>query len=303
MTNKPTRMLLGLAIVLTGSFAIAAQNHDCEALKNSALAEPEWYLEECLHGIPPAAPAVAHGPWRVPGDTQYIHNVRAAGTFPQSLVTAPIPTLNYTLVGPNVRPIFAVDFDVPANVLWGIDNTTRELGTYNLATGVFTPTVVTTGITGTITGLKFDHTNGLVYVSSATNLFTLNTTTGVATQLPSSFSPFVLVIDIAISPTGQMYGQDIGVDQLISINKATGAATAIGPTGQNTNFAQGMDFDTSDNTLYAYMYLGGGVNNLSTFNLATGAATIIVNGPAGPENEGSMDVPAVPVSLLGFGVE
>src|SRR5207247_2187657 len=131
--------------------------------------------------------------------------------------------------------------------------------------------------------------------------FTMSLATGVATPLPNSFTPFVLVIDIAISNAGQMYGQDIGVDQLLSIDKLTGAAVAIGPTGQNTNFAQGMDFDHSDNTLYAWMYLGGGVNNLSTFNLATGAATVVVNGPAGPENEGAVHV-AVPVKLLGFGV-
>ena len=57
-----------------------------------------------------------------------------------------------------------------------------------------------------------------------------------------------------------------------------------------SNFAQGMDFDWSDNTLYGFQYTGGGVNNLVRFNTTTGQAVVIVPGPNGPEMEGAVKV-------------
>ena len=123
-----------------------------------------------------------------------------------------------------------------------------------------------------------------MYVQATGNLYTIDLTTRAATLVgPIGFA---LVVDIAISNTGQMYGHDIGVDQLIAINKATGAGTAIGPTGFNANFAQGMDFDHSTNILWSWLYIGGGVNNLVTFTLTTARAPWCSAEPAGPENEG-----------------
>jgi len=302
INRRMTFLAVATSVVIFAPLALAAESPRCAEVAVSALAEPDWYAAECLGGVRPAAPEAAPGS-SFGVDLAYIHNVRGAGTFPLSVYTAPIGTLTYTLVGPNSRPIFAVDFDNAASVLWGIDNTTRQLGTYDQTTGVFTPTVVTTGIVGTITGMKFDPTSTTVYVSSATQLFTMDMTTGVATLVGNFTHVGPLIIDIAISNLGQMYGHDIATDSLYSINKATGATTVIGLTGQNTNFAQGMDFDASTDTLYAFMYIGGGVNNLSTFNLATGAATIIVPGPAGPEQEGAMKVAALRLTGTALAVD
>jgi hypothetical protein len=278
----------------------------CAELANSPLPEPDWYLTECLGGIPPITATRIAGPWRVPGDLFYLHNVRAAGQFPNSVYTSPIPTYTFTLLGANANLNFATDFDNGATTFYGINNTTRELGTYDLTTGAWTSLGATTGLPpapATISGLKFDPTSTTVYVTATdgtvSNLFTLDLQTRVAT-LVGPITGFPLIIDIAISNSGQMYGHDIGVDQLVAINKATGAATAIGATGVNANFAQGMDFDASDNTLYAFIYIGGGVNDLRRFDLTTGAATLILNGPAGPEMEGAVKVAAVratPVAL------
>jgi hypothetical protein len=303
MTDRAVRLS---CFAVAASLALAAPafaaSERCAAVAVSALAEPEWYADECLGGVRAPEGEPAAGPAFVPGDLFYIHNVRAAGPFLQSVVTAPIPTLTYTLLGPNTRPVFAMDFDNAAQVLWGIDNTTRELGTYNLTNGVFTPTGLVTGTTDTLTGLKFDPTSNTVYVSTGANLYTLDLTTRALT-LVGPFGGGALMIDIAISNTGQMYGHDIALDNLMSINKTTGAATVIGPTGVAANFAQGMDFDNSDNTLYAFIYTGGGANSLRRFNLTTGAAELIVTGVSGPENEGSVKVSAVQLAPVSIAVD
>jgi hypothetical protein len=84
-----------------------------------------------------------------------------------------------------------------------------------------------------------------------------------------------------------MYGHDIGTDSIYTIDTATGAATLVGLTGYDANFAQGMDFDNDDGTLYIFLYLGGGANVYGTVDLATGAVTpLAVDNPTG-EFEGA----------------
>src|SRR4029079_17351783 len=116
-------------------------------------------------------------------------------------------------------------------------------------------------------GLKFDPTSQLVYMSVITGttstIWTINLQTGAATQVGTG-SIAGLVIDIAIDRTGIMYGHEILNDQLLRIDKTTGVATVIGPTGATANFAQGMDFDPIDNTLYAFVISSVGVSNIST---------------------------------------
>jgi hypothetical protein len=105
-----------------------------------------------------------------------------------------------------------------------------------------------------------------------------------------------------------MFGHDIGTDSLYSIDKTTGAATLIGTTGFLANFAQGMDFDYSTNTLYATIYTGGGTGMFSRFDLTTGAATGIFStqplGAAGAEMEMAVAAPIpepTSLTLVGLG--
>jgi S-layer family protein len=299
--KRMTFLAVTASIVLLAPLAIAAESPRCAALANSALAEPDWYLDECLGGVRPEVPELGPGPWLVPhswlvpGDLFYLHNIRAAGQFPSSVYTAPIPTYTFTLLGANALTIFAMDFDNTATTLWGINNTTRGLGTYNLTTGVFTQTAVIAGIpvAENISGLKFDPTSTTVYASSTIALYTLDTATGVATPVGPYTHAAPAMIDIAISNTGLLFGEDLN-DNFYSINKTTGATTLIGPTGIAINFAQGMDFDNSDNVLYQFAYVGAGVNSLRRIDPATGVSTLILTGPVGPEQEGSVKVASTP---------
>jgi hypothetical protein len=291
-----TRGLLAsafLAFALIPSLG-ASEPRDCAAAANSVLREPDWYLAECLGGVKPSVPPVRHTGPRSIGDTEYILNLRGGTPVGQSVLTAPLATLDYVVVGPQTRQIFAMDFDLTATTLWAIDNTTREYGTIDQATGAFALVGTVTGLpAGNTTGLKFDPTSSIVYLSAtdgvSSSLFTLDLGTGAAT-LVGSIGAFT-VIEIAISNTGQMYGTEIVTDNLLSIDKTTGTGTLIGPLGVAISFAQGMDFDASTNILYAWLYTGGGVNQLASINLATGAATTLDNG-VNEENEGSIKVPA-----------
>jgi hypothetical protein len=195
------------------------------------------------------------------------------------------------VIGPNARPIFAMDFDRTGETLYAIDNTSRELGTYDLANGAFITITTVSGIpvADNISGLTIDPQTGTAYVSglgAEMTLYTMDLETGVATKIGSD-PTVTLLIDIAIGPQGIIYGHDIGTDSIYTIDKTTGAATLVGLTGVDSNFAQGMDFDNTDGTLYAYTYQGGGANQYGTIDLTTGAFTpLAIDNPMG-EFEGA----------------
>ena len=182
---------------------------------------------------------------------------------------------NFTTVGPNSQSIFCIDFDQTATTLWGINFDTSEYGTFDLSTGVFTAHGLVSGPTGNCTGLTCT-TSGLWYVSevaTGSNLWVGDVTTGAFTLVGPITTG--LIIDISISATGALYGNNISDDSLYSIDTTTGAGTLIGPTGQATNFAQGMDFNWADGVLYATLYTGGGTGVFATLDLSTGAATVL----------------------------
>jgi hypothetical protein len=141
-----------------------------------------------------------------------------------------------------------------------------------------------TGALGSCTGLAYDWTTNTMYAmtySTNSYLWTVNLTTGAVTQVGTG-SITGLVIDIACDPTGQLYGIDITVDQLIAINKTTGVATVVGPLGLAANYAQGFSCDQSDGTLYWASY--GTTGELRTINKLTGTSTVV--GAFGVEVDG-----------------
>jgi hypothetical protein len=79
------------------------------------------------------------------------------------------------------------------------------------------------------------------------------------------------LFDIATNPlTNELYGVANG-NTLALIDTTTGAATAIGPVSSTNLRITGLTFD-SDGTLY-----GSGQSSLFTFDLHTGAASLVGN--------------------------
>ncbi|MDX1435438.1 MAG: S8 family serine peptidase [Anaerolineales bacterium] len=260
----------------------------CSLYENYPGAEPQGYAEHCLGGIAPQAGAadVLEGPT----DTGFAQDIGFVSDNFVSFTLNDFP--GQTVLGTNVMALFGYDFDPSASTLYALDDTSQSLGTINLATGAFTSIGASVPLAGhTWTGLTSDPTTGTFYASSTDGttgaLYTINIATGTATLVGTNATT-ALLIDISVGPDGVMYGHDIGTDSIYTIDKSNGAATLVGLTGYNANFAQGMDFDNDDGTLYIFLYIGGGANVYGTVNTSTGAVTpLATDNPLG-EFEGAI---------------
>ena len=167
---------------------------------------------------------------------------------------------------------------------YGIRYGTNALVRIDTSTGAITTIATVTG-TSSPTGLAMDYTTGIMYASNYASgnnqVGTINLTTGAVTLLSGTVSTTGILIDIACSNAGQLYGHVMnGVStqsQIYSINKTTGAGTALPQTtGFIANYAQGMSWDRSVDTGYlaAYNYTTN-AGELRKINIATGATTLI----------------------------
>ncbi len=162
------------------------------------------------------------------------------------------------------------------------DNTTAfvadnagEMWSVDVATGVYTPL----GNTGIIdaTGLEFDITSGTLYMTTLTELYTIDVSVPSATLVGALGTGGLTAIALAIDGNGDGYTYDIVDDLFYSIDLATGATTAIGSIGFDAGFGQGMFYDnSSDQVIMASLNAGAGnFGELRSVDLATGATTLI----------------------------
>jgi len=169
--------------------------------------------------------------------------------------------------------VAAGSFDVYGN-WWGVRYGNLQVVKIDTSTGAITTVGTVTGATN-ITGLAWDFSTSTMYASNYNNtnstVGTLNLTTFVFTPLPSTITG--LVIGIACSNSGQLYGVEINNDKFISINKVTGASTVVGPLGINANYAQDISWDHSVDSCYWASYISEG--ELRKINHVTGASTLI----------------------------
>jgi len=148
------------------------------------------------------------------------------------------------------------------------------LVTVNPATALVTPI----GPFGAVlTDIAIDPTTGIMYAVSGYNqkFYTINTTTGQATQTGSTGLGYQNGGGLAADRAGALFGIDNF--SFYSYNKTTGNATLIGLTGL-PDLVRAADFNPS-NVLYG-LEGGGGIDNLHlrllvTFNLTTGLGTLV----------------------------
>jgi hypothetical protein len=83
-----------------------------------------------------------------------------------------------------------------------------------------------------------------------------------------------------VDDDGRMYAEDIDSDQLILVDKASGAGTVIGSLGFDANFGQGMTFDPVSERLYIAAFNNYRFRSeLRIADRTTGATTVV--GPLG----------------------
>ncbi len=200
--------------------------------------------------------------------------------------------------------IEAIAFQPGGTVLYAAD--AGQLGTLNLTTGVFTATPSAfgsgNGSAGSITfndvdGLSFDPTTGFLYGthrrdSALDLLFRIDPVTGQRVNDAFGSNEYVVVPavagledvdDIAVDPvTGVMYAivnnSDTSESRLVTLNKATGAATSVGTVkigGSNIQDIEGLAF-FNDGKLYGSSGKSGPTTNaLYQINTTTAVATLI----------------------------
>ena len=173
-----------------------------------------------------------------------------------------------------------------ANNTWYIgDYIGKELVIVDPADGSTT----TVGSFGTmfIDGLAYDNSTSTMYGTSSQDvLYTIDLTTGAATEVGdfnvtgSSFG------NLACSLTGDLYSVNRDDASLYSVNKATGVATIIG-TGLGITFtteAQDIEYDLSNDILYIASNESTSITNLRIVDVAAGLASAPIGAfPGGPQ--------------------
>ncbi|MGB9300687.1 MAG: hypothetical protein WCD51_08855, partial [Anaerolineae bacterium] len=165
----------------------------------------------------------------------------------------------------------------PAGVLYGVDEVTRRLVTCSLSTGACAG-VGSLGL-GFFedTGLAFDSSGGLWMSTdepSPFNFYSLNPTSGAATLIGPQHQE---VTGLAFR-NGVLYGLGGDYnDNLVVMNRTTGAATPVGPLGAVTLIDGGIDFD-GEGVLWGIsdpQNTPDVPSQVFTINTATGEATIV----------------------------
>jgi hypothetical protein len=221
------------------------------------------YVFDVLRGT------TGHGFDMYPGQDYINFDTDAPGTF--------------TFTAPSAATVFAADFD-GNNVFYAIDNDAATLNTVDLTTGAFT----LVGNSMAFTDMAFDYTTNTMYaidyddVALTNDLYTVDLATGAATLVGSSTGG--LIISMACDGNGDLYGFEIQLDEIVSINKTTGARTSIGAAGFDGNYAQSMAWDPASNIIYMAAYNNtASQGQLRVVDIATGATSLVGVFPGGAE--------------------
>lgn len=224
-------------------------------------------------------------------------NVRDAMVETSLATPGTITTLSFLGpggTGPNGSLVQGCDFDAAGDFatlycieggggFFTVDTTTGAQSLVGVA-AVQAPDAV-------VTGLASDPTTGVMYMvatsesspgtgdcATDSGLYTINLATGAATRI-GAIPDLSCVIAAGFDNSGQLYAYGVVNDNLVSIDKATGTSTVIGPLGFNPNFAQGMDFDAATNTCYLFAYnddaSSGSEGQLRTCDTATGSSSLV----------------------------
>jgi len=193
-----------------------------------------------------------------------------------------VPASFTTLGSITAGSFFAGDFLAGVNdFITTVTYQTNLFGTLDVSNGSFsqTGTLPPTGAQiwsdfsrdptdGTLYGIQTD-----VYQS---NLYVIDPDNVTATLIgPIGFDG---IIATAIDGAGNMWGVDIALDVLVSIDKTTGAGTQVGLLGYDANYAQSATWDPASGNLLLAAY--GTSGELRIADTSTGNTTVV--GPLGP---------------------
>ncbi|MBL0109011.1 MAG: T9SS type A sorting domain-containing protein [Ignavibacteria bacterium] len=275
------KLFLVLGFVLLSALSIKAQDNNKANLLPSVLPAPANYSQN----INPGNNNITAYNSRFFGNT--------VGTTSQtfkSFLNTPGTLTN--LGGALATNLFGGAINAATGVYYGAEYIaagSANLVRIDTSTGARTAIGPMSGLSSghTITGLSWDKTTSTMYALSTNGttgtLYTCNLTTGALTSVGSTTGS-ALPIDLAINNAGIIYSVDIGnPDRLTTLNKTTGAATTVANLSLDLNFAQGMAFDGSTDSLFLAAYLAAGTSGIYRADLVTGNCTLVGSFPAASE--------------------
>lgn len=165
--------------------------------------------------------------------------------------------VNYT----NLNQAFVMD---NAGVLYELE---IDSGTY---------TVLATNLPIDATGMAFNPVDNILYMTTITDLYTIDITSLSATLLGPLNNTGALAIALAIDGEGNAYTYDIGDDTFYSVDLTTGNATAIGTIGFDAGFGQGMSWDgVNDQIVMAAFNATTNTSEVRIVDVTTGLSTFV----------------------------
>jgi hypothetical protein len=186
--------------------------------------------------------------------------------------------------------LLALAVQADASTLYGATSSGHgELYVLNPATGSPLQDVGAlndvTGLNYAVTGLAFDPGTGVLYGSaggvSGTKLLTINPATASVSVVGSFSAGTATMTDLAFDQSGNLFGiSSSGGANLYSVNKVTGAATLIGPSG--VTFTEGGGLAISSGGVFYGAPIPG---EYGSYNSTTGVYTHIAT-PATPVGSG-----------------
>lgn len=240
------------------------------------IAATELYSQDVPNSVGPAPIVNDHTPFVYQNDaaigTRYFIQVSSSPTF--QLGKAFMESCTVTNIGS------AVPITFPGGMMYrnGIVYTYNQSAPYQLwsldtVSGVTTLLFNMTGVPQTnLTGMMWDGTTvyGLSTSITASQIFTINMTTGVCTPIGTASATCAggIMLLGRMGAASPMYAIDIVADNSYRVNKTTGAFTLLGPLGVNINFGQDGSLDPNDNTIYVACYSTG--PELRKFDEGTG---------------------------------
>jgi hypothetical protein len=159
-------------------------------------------------------------------------------------------------------------WELPPGTYGTIDTATgafTELGRIDGADHVWWSGLVQDPLTGTVYGVNYDDGG---FSDAAATLYTIDLASGHAVRIGAidgpGVSPMHFISTIAIGPNGLMYGLDLYGQQLLAIDKTSGAASVIESLGLDVQYVQSIAFDQRSGSLYwAALYNDGSGNPVS----------------------------------------
>ncbi len=155
-----------------------------------------------------------------------------------------------------------MDFDCDGNLYGYVQ--TGAVGLYSIDQSTGAATFIGSGgvLSGDIiTDIAFDHDANTMYgigSFSNPNIYEIDLSSGVATNLGTVSTTGVLCTGLAIDAAGDFYGQDLISDSEFVWAGPVGAGVSIGFQGFDANFAQGTTTDrTGDDDFYHCAFNSG----------------------------------------------